>query len=113
MVSRSFAKPTDLQLKKPLLCRHCEEKFCKFGEDYSLSMVNRNGTFKALDMVTAAPPRLKEGNFYTYFGTDVGLDMDALGYFAVSTIWRGAVASWHTSSRTAEAVIPLLCASSR
>jgi len=102
MMTASFATLTDRQVKKPLLCLDCEQRFSKHGENYALSLVNRDDNiFKALELINAAEPRQSADGFLTYFSKEAGIDNDQLAYFAVSTVWRGAIASWNTSSRTA------------
>lgn len=102
MMSPSFATLTDRQVKKPLLCFDCEQRFSKNGENYALSLINReDNIFKALELINGAEPRQSADSVYTYFSKEAGIDNEQLAYFAVSTVWRGAVASWNTSSRTA------------
>jgi hypothetical protein len=101
MMSPAFATLTDRQVKKPLLCFDCEQRFSKSGENYALSLINReDNIFKALELINAAEPRQSADGFFTYFSKEAGIDNDQLAYFAVSTVWRGGVASWNTSSRT-------------
>lgn len=102
IVSESFATLTDRQVKKPLLCFNCEQCFSKNGENYALSLVNRDDNiFKALELINVAQPRQSADGFLVYFSKEARIDNDQLAYFAISTVWRGAVASWNTSSRTA------------
>jgi len=96
LLSPSLILPTDRQIKARLLCRECEQRFSERGEDYALSMVNRGDRFELLQIVRAAKRYRQEGNQRAYFGNDLPVDRDALAYFALSVIWRGAVRIWHT-----------------
>lgn len=83
------------QIKDYLLCRNCEQRFAKMGEDYVIRMVNRQDGFKIMELIRANPIRWTEGEYTVYSAADMGIDTDALAYFALSVIWRGAH-TWRT-----------------
>ncbi len=88
---------TDRQVSAPLLCSACEQLFSKKGEEYTMTMVQRNsGRFTLLEILNAAKRCRPEGEFVAYFGRQLPVDTDALAYFALSVAWRGAVHDWPT-----------------
>jgi hypothetical protein len=87
------------QVKTPLLCYDCEQRFRRDGEDYAMTMVNRNSHFKALELVRAAKRFRPAGELNEYFGDDIGIDTATLAYFALSVVWRGCVRAWDTAGR--------------
>jgi hypothetical protein len=78
------------QIKDYVLCWNCEQRFTQMGEDYVMRMVNRKGGFKLMELIRANPIRRTEGEYTVYRAADMGVDTDALAYFALSVIWRGA-----------------------
>jgi hypothetical protein len=86
--------PTDRPVMAPLLCRDCEHKLTEHGEDYTMSVINRFDTFRLLEIINSAKRYRQERDERAYFGADLPVNRDALAYFALSVIWRGAVKVW-------------------
>jgi hypothetical protein len=84
------------QLVAYLLCRECEERIAKFGEVPALTLINRNGTFPLLDHIKLAAPIETYTGLAVYSGRAMGIDIEALVYYALSLAWRGAVKEWKT-----------------
>jgi hypothetical protein len=78
------------QIKDYVLCRNCEQRFTKMGEDYLMKMVNRKDGFRMMELIRANPMRRTEGEYTVYCAAHMGIDTDMLAYFALSVIWRGA-----------------------
>jgi hypothetical protein len=84
------------QLAAHLLCRDCEERIAKFGEAPALALINRGNTFPLLDRMKLAAPLWTQDQLATYSGRAMGVDIEALVYYALSLAWRGAVKEWKT-----------------
>src|ERR1700691_495221 len=84
------------QLAAHLLCRDCEERIAKFGEAPALALINRGNTFALLDRMKLATPIETHAQLAAYSGRAMGLDIEALVYYALSLAWRGAVKEWRT-----------------
>jgi len=94
VLSPSLIMPTDRPVMAPLLCRDCEHKLTEHGEDYTMSVINRFDTFRLLEIINSAKRYRQERDERAYFGADLPVNRDALAYFALSVIWRGAVKVW-------------------
>ena len=84
---------TASQMKAPLLCRDCEDRFNNGGERWILQNCFRGpGEFRLHDALNAAKPLgLLTGGGAVYAGAQIPeVNMDALVYFAASVVWRGA-----------------------
>jgi hypothetical protein len=84
------------QLVAHLLCRECEERIAKFGEVPALALINRDSTFPLLDHIKLATPIETYTDLAAYSGPAMGIDIEALVYYALSLSWRGAVKEWKT-----------------
>jgi hypothetical protein len=78
------------QIKDHLLCWSCEQRFNGMGEDYLMRMVNRKNGFKMMELIRANPIRRTEGGYTVYSAAHMDIDTNALAYFALSVVWRGA-----------------------
>lgn len=78
------------QIKDHVLCWNCEQRFTTMGEDYFMRMVNRKDGFRMNELICANPVRRVEGEYTVYSAVHMDIDTDALAYFALSVIWRGA-----------------------
>ena len=86
---------TSDQIKTRLLCRDCEQRFHRFGEDWTLRHCFRaTGTFNILRMLhqsTSFETRADRTVWYRV--SDVArLNAGALEYFAISVLWRASAA---------------------
>jgi hypothetical protein len=93
------------QMKDYLLCTRCEGRFSEGGEKYVQTLMCKPTGFKLLERLKVAAPMSfsaegVEGKVYA--GTEIGLDMDRLAYFAVSIFWRAGAHEW-TSRLTRKA----------
>ncbi len=83
------------QIKNPLLCFDCEQRFDQNGESDVLRWINPKGKrFPLSEMLKVALPRDYDPTLSRYSGADLGVDMDKFAYFAISMVWRGAVHDW-------------------
>ena len=93
--TRSGTGPLEKQIKTPLLCFDCEQRFDQNGESEVLRCVNPKGKrFPLGEMLKVALPREYDPQLSRYSGADIGVDMDKFAYFVISIIWRGAVHDW-------------------
>jgi hypothetical protein len=88
---------SDMQVKMPLLCSSCEERFNKFGENTvtkecyrtkdSFALLDKLKNYETIDQITTeswTDPRKVDEN----------LKVDAYSYFALSVVWRASVERW-------------------
>jgi hypothetical protein len=84
------------QLSAHLLCRECEERIAKLGEVPALALISRGGTFPFLNRMMLSAPIETYTELAVYSGRTMGIDIDALVYYALSLAWRGAAKEWKT-----------------
>jgi hypothetical protein len=87
---------TKTQMKQPMLCRDCEQRFDRNGESHVLEAIapkNRRA-FPLHDRMKVAYPRDSDPSISRFFGPDFCLDMDQFAYFAVSVVWRATASQW-------------------
>jgi hypothetical protein len=84
------------QLAAHLLCRKCEDRIAKFGEAPALALIRRGNTFPLLERIKLAVPIETWTELAVFSGRAMGIDIDALVYYALSLAWRGAVREWKT-----------------
>ena len=84
------------EAKTYLLCADCEERFNKNGESEVLRWIAPKATreFPILALLKRSSPRDHDRFHSRFSGRDVGLDTGAFAYFALSVVWRAAVAQW-------------------
>src|SRR5271157_5449636 len=87
---------TPRQLWAHLLCAECEKRISRNGEAYVLRLLNRKSNFQLLDILKSATPMKVDSTVRVFSGTDVGINTEALAYFALSIAWRGSVHEWKT-----------------
>jgi hypothetical protein len=93
---------TSKQPKDYVLCRDCEERFHRNGEDWILSHYyrGRNKGFRFREILQQQAPVFEDGDSKIYACANVpGLDMDQVIYFAMSVFWRTAVHVWRRDKR--------------
>jgi hypothetical protein len=90
------SKQSSHQTKDYVLCRDCEQLFCKNGEDYVMRLVTqRNGQFPLLEMLNRAATRTIGKDWMHYSATDTpSIDREKIAYFALSVLWRASVHTW-------------------
>ena len=84
------------QLVAHLLCFECEQRLSKFGEAPALQLIRRGDTFPLLDRIALAPAIERCEGLAAYSATHMGIDIEALTYYALSLAWRGSVRTWNT-----------------
>jgi hypothetical protein len=87
---------TKTQMKQPLLCAVCEQRFDQNGETHVLEVIapkNRKA-FPLHDRMRVAYARDTDPSISRFYGPDFNLDMDKFTYFAVSVVWRAAAPRW-------------------
>jgi hypothetical protein len=95
LISARGIVQTSRQITDYLLCKDCEDRFNKNGENYVMGLINGKGQFPLLKILRAAQPQ-KVTPVFTHYDLKATpeIDRDKLGYFALSVFWRAAVHSW-------------------
>jgi hypothetical protein len=93
-------KPSSHQVTDYVLCRECEHRFNKNGEDYVMRLVTQqNGRFPLLEILNKIPPQQSGRNFAAYSAAGTpDIDRDKIAYFALSVFWRASVHTWEQES---------------
>lgn len=96
VLTASGTLKTILQLKQPMLCGECEQRFNKGGEDHVLKVIapKSRKSFPLHDLMKASPARESDPSISRFYGPDFELDMDKFAYFAVSVVWRAVAVRW-------------------
>jgi hypothetical protein len=89
-------RPTSHQITDHVLCRDCEGRFSKNGEDYVMPLVTRqDGQFPLLEKLKKIPPRVSGKDFSAYSVSETpDIDRAKLACFALSVFWRASVHKW-------------------
>lgn len=100
VLSAKGRKPSSHQIQDYVLCRECEERFNKNGENYVMRVVTkRTGQFPLLDMLTDIPTPLQGRNWTAYVAAQSpDIDRAKIAYFALSVFWRASVHTWEQES---------------
>lgn len=87
---------TDYQVKRPFLCKVCEDRLNKHGEKVVSPECHRGeGKFILLDKVKAANPVITyDGEKWISPKSSTGFQPDKYIYFAASIIWRASAGNW-------------------
>jgi len=89
----------DNEIKAPLLCYECEQRFSRNGESEVLRHIAGKIANKSNPLLAKlAPLTVKEEDetLKSYCGTEAGLNVDMFAYFALSIAWR-STHSWPVS----------------
>jgi|SRR5215469_5297512 len=97
MMTPKVIMATQRQLWAHLLCRECEERLNKFGETTALQWVDNGKDFPLLERMRLSLDVKDEGTSVTFSGSAMGVDTEALAYFALSLLWKGGVHQWPTA----------------
>jgi hypothetical protein len=95
VVSAKGAKPVVRHVTRHLLCRVCDNRLSKYGENIVLRNMWNGKRFRLLDRLNVAIPIESGGAGYP--GTAIGINTEPFAYFALSVIWRSSVCEWTTS----------------
>ena len=90
-------RQTSRQGAKPLLCLGCEQRFHSRGENWTMRHAATLSAFRLREELLSherAAHRLTDDLCYFRTVDLPSIDADALGYFALSVIWRAAVCDW-------------------
>lgn len=86
----------DNEIKAPLLCFECEQRFSRNGESEVLRHIAgkiANKPSPLLAKLTPLTVKEEDATLKSYCGTEAGLKMDMFAYFALSIAWR-STHSW-------------------
>ena len=86
----------DNEIKMPLLCFECEQRFSAQGESEVLRHIAGKIANKPSPLLAKLSPltvQEEDGTLKSYCGGDAGLNMDMFAYFALSMAWRSTI-SW-------------------
>jgi hypothetical protein len=88
--------PRQEQVKTPLLCGSCEQRFNRGGENWVLANGYRlNGPSRLYEILQQATPLPEHQSGTVYAGGTIpGLDMRQISYFGVSVFWRASLSVW-------------------
>lgn len=99
LLTRNTEFQTSMQLKAPLLCRKCEQRFSICGENWVLGHCLRaDGRFPLASILAARAPNLYSFKSTTrvYYALQIPeINISALSYFAASMFWRAAIHPWN------------------
>lgn len=86
---------TNEQMRDYVLCRDCEQRFSRNGEQWVMEHCFRNEAgFKLKELLDSSTP-LMENKLTVYSAAAVPkIDMDRLTYFAASVLWRASIHDW-------------------
>jgi hypothetical protein len=98
-VTPNSAHQTSRQVKAPLLCKECEQRFSKNGEHWVFTNGLKNdGTFPLAATLASHVPYAQEPGVSTtkvYHAAEIPeINISALSYFAASMFWRGSAYPW-------------------
>ena len=85
------------QIWRNLFCRDSEGLFNRRGETPVLKLVNRAEDFPLLKRLNLnLKARTTQENHGIYSAADIGVDTEALAYYALSLMFKGSVCKWRT-----------------
>src|SRR5437879_4500472 len=92
LMSESITLRTNYQMKQPLLCPQCEDRFSRNGESYVIPKLNSAHGFPFLDRLRLAHFPIHSARELVAFSCpSVGFAAEKIAYFGVSVLWRAAV----------------------
>jgi hypothetical protein len=94
VVAPKVTATSSRQVKGYVLCSDCESLFNENGESWMMRQVWNGKRFPLGERLDVALPQYTVGSLRAFSGRAVGVNTAALGYFALSVIWRGAVHQW-------------------
>jgi hypothetical protein len=74
----------------------CEKRISRNGEAYVLGLLNRQNSFRLLEILKNTTAMKVEPTVQVFSAADAGINTEALSYFALSIVWRGSVHEWKT-----------------
>ena len=95
LLGEETASQSSKQITDYLLCRDCECRLSRNGENYFLRVCWRRNGFRLHAILDAAPPSLVVGKLKIYAADRFpAIDVGVISYFAASMFWRGSVHHW-------------------
>lgn len=99
LISERKSVQISLQLKAPLLCRDCEQRFSKHGEAWVLAnCLKKDRSFPLASILASREPDVVSDRDLTrvYWAANIPeINCSALSYFAASMFWRGSIHTWN------------------
>jgi hypothetical protein len=89
-----------------LLCKECEQRFSRDGEDWMLRWCWRSeNRFRLHDALSAATPVISGPGLRAYNADQIrGVRVNRLIYFAASVFWRGGIHRWYLGEGEPDAI---------
>jgi hypothetical protein len=106
LISRQISIQTARQMRQPLLCAECEQRFSRNGETYVLPRLQNRKAFPLLDRFHLAIPAYESPSLVAFRGNAVGFDTEKIAYFGLSILWRASVRQWKTLKGQTTSVLP-------
>src|ERR1039458_1416802 len=93
---------TSAQTRAHLLCRDCEQRLHRQGEDTFFHYCYRGpGKFRLLTMLRAHAPLVDNGRFAAYVVPESENSLiEQIGYMGLSVFWKSAAHSWRDGDST-------------
>jgi len=99
LLTKKTAVQTSRQVIARLLCRDCEQRFSKLGENWVLGhCLRKDGSFPLKSILASRTPDLSSRQSPTklYYAFKIPeINISALAYFAASIFWRGSINRWN------------------
>lgn len=99
LITPKGAVQTSRQMKARLLCRDCEQRFSKQGENWVLrNCLKKDRRFPLAELLASRTPDICSDTSPTklYYAAAIPeINVSALAYFAASIFWRGSVHPWN------------------
>ena len=99
LLTKTTAVQTSRQMTAPLLCRACEQRFSKYGENWVLGhCLRKDRSFPLASILASKTPDVSSDKTTTriyYASTIPEINISALAYFAASIFWRGSIHPWN------------------
>jgi hypothetical protein len=105
-VSHNGVKQTSKPIKDYVFCDKCEQRFSKFGEQWTIrNLAQINGQFPILRMLENVRPEAETDNTKIYAADNVpGMHVERLVHFGCGLLWKASVHQWKMDG---EVLIPL------
>src|ERR1700751_4466866 len=89
-------KTSSHQYQEYLLCRDCEQRFSRNGEQYVMELAHTKGKLPLLEMLEQIPKANAEFGRTKAYDEAITphIDRNKLAYFALSVFWRASVITW-------------------
>jgi len=98
-----IALQTSRQMKDELLCQECDNRFGQNGEEWVQANMYTTAGFQIREALGRIAPVSQNPEHATYSVASVpAIDMERIGYFALSLFWRAAVHSWRTAGSVSD-----------